>query len=142
MTDTALANPPTIVPFLKFGADGAPYLEGQQCADCGEIYTTERMACSKCFSRKPFKAVKLPTSGELYTFSIVHRSYPGIKVPFVSATVDLDGACSLKGTLIDVEPDPNHVKTGMRVEVVFRELEHKNKEGRTYVSYFFRPRQA
>lgn len=142
MTDTALANPPTIVPFLKFGADGAPYLEGQQCADCGEIYTTERMACSKCFSRKPFKAVKLPTSGELYTFSIVHRSYPGIKVPFVSATVDLDGACSLKGTLIEVEPHPEHVKTGMKVEVVFRELEHKNKEGRTYVSYFFRPRQA
>ena len=142
MSDAALANPPTIVPFLKFGADGAPYLEGQQCADCGEIYTTERMACSKCFSRKPFKAVRLPTTGELYTFSIVHRSYPGIKVPFVSATVDLDGACSLKGTLIEVEPDPNHVKTGMKVEVVFRELEHKNKEGRTYVSYFFRPRQA
>jgi uncharacterized OB-fold protein len=34
------------------------------------------------------------------------------------------------------------VKTGMKVEVVFRELEHRNKEGRTYVSYFFRPRQA
>jgi uncharacterized OB-fold protein len=63
-------------------------------------------------------------------------------VPFVSATVDLDGACALKGTLVDVIPDPEHVRMGMKVEVVFRELEHRNKEGRAYVSYFFRPRQA
>ncbi len=141
MSGTDLAHPPSIVPFLKFGADGAPYLEGQQCADCGTVYTGARMACSKCFSRKPFKPVRLPTTGELYTFSIIHRSYPGIAVPFVSATVDLDGACALKGTLVDVTPDPAHVRMGMRVEVVFRELAHRDKDGRAYVSYVFVPKE-
>ncbi|MBI1181698.1 MAG: hypothetical protein GC201_14195 [Alphaproteobacteria bacterium] len=139
MTETALADPPTIVPFLKFDERGAPFLAGSRCADCGTVYAGERMACSKCFSRKPFEAVRLPTTGELYTFSIVYRSYPGIQVPFVSATVDLDGACALKGTLVDVAPDTDHVKMGMKVEVVFRELEHKDKQGRPYVSYFFVP---
>jgi uncharacterized protein len=30
------------------------------------------------------KAVKLSNSGELYVYSIVHRSFPGIEVPYVS----------------------------------------------------------
>ena len=139
MSETETLDPPVLVDYLKFGADGAPYLEGEKCGSCGQVYVGARMACSKCFARGGFETIALPTTGELYTFSIVYRSYPGIPVPFVSATVDLDGACSLKGTLIDVEPDPAHVKTGMRVEVVFKELDYKNKDGRPYVSFFFRP---
>ena len=142
MAETALAHPPTIVENLRFTDAGEPYLEGYRCGSCGTVYAAERMACSKCFARGGFETIKLPTTGELYTFSIVHRSYPGIPVPFVSATVDLDGACSLKGTLIDVEPDPDHVKTGMRVEVIFKELDYKNDDGIPYVSYFFRPQAA
>lgn len=142
MADTELAHPPTIVENLRFTDAGEPYLEGHKCGNCGTVYTTERVACSKCFARGGFETIKLPTTGELYTYSIVYRSYPGIAVPFVSATVDLDGACSLKGTLVDVEPDTDHVTMGMPVEVVFKELEYKNDDGEPYISYFFRPRAA
>jgi len=142
MSDTLNANPPVLVPFLKVDGAGAPYLEGQKCGTCGTVYTTERVACSKCFARGGFEAVRLPTTGELYTFTIIYRSYPGIPVPFVSATVDLDGGAHVKGTLIDVEPDLDHVKMGMPVEVVFKQLEYKNKDGQPYISYFFRPRAA
>lgn len=133
-------HPPVLVDYLKFTDKGKPYLEGTRCTQCGTSYVGSRMACSKCFAGEDaLETITLPTTGELYTYTIVHRSYPGIKVPFVSATIDLDDACSIKGTVIDVEPDPEHVKPGMRVEMVFEELEYKNKEGAPYVSYFFRP---
>src|SRR5689334_23852397 len=57
----------------------------------------------------------------LYAYSIVHRSFPGVAVPYVSAIVDLDGGGSLKGNLIDVEPDPAKLTLGMPVDVVFKE---------------------
>lgn len=142
MADAQVQNPPTLVHYLKFTDDGEPYLEGQKCGSCGTIYLNERMACGKCFARGGFSATQLPTKGALWTYSIIHRSYPGIAVPFISATIDLDDACSIKGTLIDIEPDPDVVKPGIRVEIVFKQLEHKDKEGIPYVSYFFRPAQA
>lgn len=140
MTEAAPQENPVLVDYLKFESSGEPYLEGSKCSKCGTTYLGSRMGCSKCFARADaMETIKLPTSGELYTYTIVYRSYPGIEVPFISATVDLDDACAIKGTLIDVEPDPEHVKSGMRVELVFKELEYKNKEGIPYVSYFFQP---
>jgi uncharacterized OB-fold protein len=98
------------------------------------------MACSKCFARSDaLETVTLPTTGSLYSWTTVYRSYPGIPVPFVSATVDLDGACSLKGTLIDVDPDPVKLVSGSRINVIFKELEYKDKEDRPFVSFFFSP---
>lgn len=139
MSETINESPPVLVPYLKFTDKGEPYLEGHKCGNCGTTYLSERMACSKCFARGGFSAVHLPTTGSLWTYSIIHRSYPGIAVPFVSATVDLDDACSIKGTLIDIDPDPEAIEPGLRVELVFKQLEYKNKKGAPYVSFFFRP---
>ena len=36
----------------------------------------------------------------------MHRSFPGIEVPYVSAIVDLEGGGTIKGNLINIEPDP------------------------------------
>ena len=46
--------------------------------------------------------VKLPETGKLYSYSIVHRSFPGIEVPYVSAIVDLDDGTAIKGNLINL----------------------------------------
>jgi uncharacterized OB-fold protein len=83
---------------------------------------------------------RLSHQGTLYTFTIVHRSFPGVAVPYVSAVVDLEGGGSIKGNLINVEPDPAHIKFGMPVEVVFGDaLGRKDAEGNSYLSYFFQP---
>ncbi len=55
------------------------------------MYLGERAVCSKCGSRDTIEAVKLSTTGKLYVYSIVYRSFPGIEVPYISAIVDLDG---------------------------------------------------
>ena len=83
---------------------------------------------------------KLSDTGTLYSYSIVHRSFPGIDVPYISAIVDLDGGGTIKGNLIDCEPDPESVEFGMKVNVVFDDaLGRKDGDGNSYLAYFFKP---
>lgn len=133
-------RPLPIRPFLKIPEQGDPYLEGQKCRSCGEIFLGERIACAKCGSREGFDPVRLSNRGTLYVYSIVHRSFPGIEVPYISAVVDLEGGGTLKGNLIDVEPDPDKIQMGMPVEVVFRVAPRKDAEGNEYLTWYFRPR--
>ena len=58
-----------------------------------------------------------------------------------SGHVDLEGGGTVKGNLINVEPDPEKIEFGMPVEMVFADaLGRKDKEGNSYLSYFFQPR--
>jgi uncharacterized OB-fold protein len=133
-------KPLPVVDFLKIPDDGGPYLEGYKCKSCGAIFLGARSTCSKCSARGQFEAVHLSNRGTLYVYSIVHRSFPGIEVPYVSAVVDLEGGGTVKGNLIDVEPTPEKIRFGMPVEVVYKDaLGRKDKEGNSYLSYFFRP---
>lgn len=133
-------QPLPVVPYLKIPEDGDPYLEGYKCGACGATFLGERNVCSKCGARDQMSAVKLPNRGELYSFSIVHRSFPGVDVPYVSAVVDLEDGTAIKGNLINVEPDPDKIEFGMPVEVVFDDaLGRKDKDGNSYLSYFFQP---
>jgi uncharacterized OB-fold protein len=135
-------KPLPVVEWLKLPDGGDPYLEGHKCQSCSAVYLGERAVCSKCGARGKIKAEKLANTGTLYVYSIVHRSFPGIEVPYVSAIVDLDGGGTVKGNLINIDPDPEKIKLGMPVEVVYKDaLGRKDREGNSYVSYFFQPRQ-
>jgi uncharacterized OB-fold protein len=46
---------------------------------------------------------------------------PGIEVPFVSAIVDCDGT-SVRGNLVNVDPTPEQVSTGMKVRFVTKPI--------------------
>ncbi len=135
------ANQPLpAVDYLKLPDGADPFLEGHRCTQCGAIFLGERFACSKCGARDSMEAIKLSNRGKLYSYCIVCRSYPGIEVPFVSVVVDLDGGGTVKGNLIDVEPDPKSIQFDMPVEVVYGDaLGRKDKEGNSYMAYFFRP---
>ena len=129
-----------VVDYLKLPDGEDPYLEGHKCKDCGSIFLGERNVCSNCFARETIEPVKLSNTGKLYSYSIVFRSFPGIEVPYISAIVDLDGGGTVKGNLIDCEPDPEKINFDMPVEVVFDDaLGRKDKEGNSYISYFFKP---
>ena len=41
---------------------------------------------------------------------------PGIPVPFVAGVVDCGGT-SVRGNVVNVEPDPEHVTLGMKVRL-------------------------
>lgn len=136
----AETGPLPVVPFLKIPSDGEPYLEGSDCQKCHATFLGTRTACAKCGARESFAARRLSHRGTLYAYSIVHRSFPGVAVPYISAIVDLDGGGTLKGNMVDIAPEPAQLQFGMPVEVVFRDaLGRKDDKGRSYVSYFFRP---
>ena len=82
---------------------------------------------------------RLADTGTLYNFTVVHRNFPGVAVPFVSAIVDLDGGGTLKGNLIDIVPSPAAIKFDMPVKVVFGDAGRKDKDGNSYLAYFFTP---
>ena len=129
-----------VVSFLKIPEDGEPYLEGHRCNECGSVYLGARANCSKCGARDSMTAIPLSNRGTLYSYSIVHRSFPGIDVPYISAIVDLDGGGTVKGNLIGVEADPEKINFDMPVEVIFDDaLGRKDGDGNSYLSYFFKP---
>ncbi|MCH7867834.1 MAG: OB-fold domain-containing protein [Myxococcales bacterium] len=129
-----------IVPFLKMPKGQAPYLEGQECGGCGAIFLGERISCASCGVEGKFSAKRLSNRGELYVYSIVYRSFPGIDVPYVSAIVDLEGGGTVKGNLINVELDPEKIQMGMPVEVVYLTAPRKDSDGNEYLMYSFQPR--
>jgi uncharacterized protein len=133
-------QPLPVVDFLKTAPGGEPYLEGHKCKACGAVFVGARTVCSKCGARDRIEAVRLADRGQLYVYSIVHRSFPGIEVPYVSAIVDLEGGGTVKGNLIGIDPDPAKIRMGMPVRVVFKDaLGRKDKQGNSYLSYFFEP---
>ena len=138
--EQAASGPLPVVPFLKIPDSGDPFLEGQKCKECGAIFLGERDNCSSCSARGSLQAVQLSTQGELYVDSIVHRSFPGIEVPYVSAVVDLEGGGTVKGNLINVEPDPEKISMGMPIEVIYKTAPQKDAEGNEYLTYYFQPR--
>ena len=129
-----------VVSYLKFDESSQPYIESHTCLSCQASFLGERSTCSKCGSQNKLNAQKTASTGKLYSFSIVYRSFPGIKVPYVSAIVDLDCGTSIKGNLIGIEPDPKNIPFNLPVKLVFDDaLGRKDKEGNSYISYFFKP---
>jgi uncharacterized protein len=146
MSEASAASTPAkgrrpIVPFLKLPPSGEPYLAGQRCGSCGAVYLGTRLACAKCLGRGPFSEVPLSKTGELYVWSIVHQSFPGVPVPYVVGVVDLPEGVSVRCNLIDVAPDPTALRFGMKVEMTTG-VSQQDKEGNDVVAFYFRPARS
>ncbi len=137
----AATKPLPAVAYLKIPDEGDPYLEANKCGDCGAVYLGDRENCSKCGTRGKIEKTRLANTGKLYSYTIVHRSFPGVEVPYISAVVDLDGGGTIKGNLINVDPDPEKIEFGIPVEVVYKDaLGRKDRDGNSYIAYFFQPK--
>lgn len=93
-----------------------PHLEANQCVACGARFFDRRNACAACFATE-FAKVAIPTEGEVRAYTIVTFAAPGVPVPFASAVIDCGGT-SVRGNLVNVEPDPATLTLGMPVRLV------------------------
>ena len=132
-------RPLPIVPYLKVPESGSPYLEAQKCSSCGALSLRERLACGSCGARDKAQAHRLADKGTLHAFSIIHRAFPGIDVPFISAIADLEGGGSIKTNMIGIEADPDKITLGMPVDVVYEIAPRKDGEGNEYMTYYLKP---
>lgn len=103
-----------LVDYLVLGDE--PHLVAKECTACGARFFDRRNACASCGSDAGFTEVTIPTEGELKSFTIVSMAAPGIPVPFVAGLVDCDGT-SVRGNVVNVEPDPEHVHLGMKLRL-------------------------
>jgi hypothetical protein len=93
-----------------------------RCKDCNQAYFYPRPICPSCFSRST-EWFQSSGKGTIYTFAIVHRApTPAFTAPYVVAYIELEDGVRLPTNLIDVEPDPEHVKIGMACEVVYEDI--------------------
>ena len=108
-----MANQIPFVDYLVLGDN--PHLVANECRACGARFFDRRNACASC-GADDFATVPIPTEGEVRTFTIVSLAAPGIPVPFVSAVVDCGGT-SVRGNVVNTDPDPEHVTLGMKVRL-------------------------
>ena len=113
-----------------------PHLTANECTSCGARYFDRRNACAGCFGTD-FERRPVATTGEVRAFTIVSLAAPGIPVPFVAALVDCDGT-SVRGNLMNVEPDPDHVALGMKVRLATYSL-GADGEGTDAIGFGFEP---
>ena len=93
-----------------------------RCKDCNQAYFYPRPICPSCFSRNT-EWFQSSGKGTVYTFAIVHRApTTAFTAPYVVAYIELEDGVRLPTNLIDVEPDPEHVKIGMACEVVYEDI--------------------
>jgi uncharacterized OB-fold protein len=108
-----MADQIPLVEYLRLGDE--PHLVAHQCTSCGARYFDRRNACAHCFATE-FVDADVATEGEVRAFTIVSMAAPGIKVPFVSATIDCGGT-SVRANLVNVDPSPEKVSLGMKVRL-------------------------
>ena len=125
------------VPLVDYLAlEPEPHLLANECTSCGARFFDRRNACAACES-EDFRRVPIATTGEVKAFTIVSLAAPGIPVPFVAAVVDCDGT-SVRGNLLEVEPQADQVQLGMKVELTTTSV-GVDQEGTEAVGFGFRP---
>jgi uncharacterized OB-fold protein len=129
------------IPQIRLGSDRKPHLFGERCVNCKQVYFEGRIACPRCFCRDAMEPIELSPCGKLYSFTIVHRSFPGVRTPFVMAIVDLDDGLAIRGTLEHIEPSAEAIVFGLPVRVEFRDSSQHAAGGRPYLTFSFVPDQ-
>ena len=107
-----------------------------KCTNCGARYFDRRNACAGCFGTS-FREVSVATTGEVRAFTIVSLAAPGIPVPFVAAVVDCDGT-SVRGNVVNVPPDADHVHVGMKVKLTTQAI-GSDSAGTDAIGFGFEP---
>ena len=79
--------------------------------------------------------------GTVYSYVVTHQATNAAfrdKTPFATVLIELEEGPRMASNLTDVAPDA--IEIGMPVEVVYKDaLGRKDRDGHSYVSYFFQP---
>ena len=128
------------VPIVEYLAlEPEPHLVAHECTSCGARFFDRRNACASC-SGTEFRPAEVATEGELTTFTIVAFAAPGVAVPYVAGVVDCAGT-SVRANVINTEPDPEHVHTGMKVRLATYVV-GEDSEGTEAIGFGFEPMEV
>jgi uncharacterized OB-fold protein len=126
-----------VVPIVDYLVlDERPHLLAHQCLTCGAQYFDRRVGCAAC-SGADFTRVEVPQEGVLRAFTIVAVPSVARRDPFVAGIVDCEGTL-VRTNIVNVEPTPEHVRTGVRVRLCTFSV-GLDDTGREAIAYGFEP---
>jgi uncharacterized OB-fold protein len=118
--------------FWTSGADGR--LRLSRCEACGYLVHPPVPYCPACQGRATAPSV-VSGHGVVYSYTVNHQAWDGTTEPYVIAVVELDDQPGVRLTTNIVGADPDEIRIGLPVEVVFQDHDP------VYVPVF-RPRRA
>jgi len=133
------ANP--IVPFLRlpetYPAEEG-YLWGVQCKACGAKFLGARTACGSCGSTGPFEEKQFGGQGQIYVFSVVHQTVPGLEAPYVAAIIDLDDGVTVRANVYGLDASKPGPDCFCKKDPTTTEKVRLDREGNDIVAAKFR----
>ena len=139
-----------IVPYLELPSDdlGDAYLKALVNKDgtAAFLYEPTRRfdASTGDMDENSLQPARLEDEGEVWVYTIVHQSFPGVDTPFVGAIIDVpvqghpDLKVAVRANLAEIAPEPENVQMGMKVRLRARAA-RKDREGNDVVIAEFVP---
>ena len=135
---TQLAEPS--IPEYWRGITARFLLEGTECLDCGRRTFPPRMVCPECKSTKTLPK-RFSGKGTLRSYTVVYEAPKGLELhtPYVMGLVELEEGPKVTAQIVDVNPED--LKLGIELEVVFRKISEVGRRGIVRYGFKFRPLQ-
>jgi scaffold protein (connect acetoacetyl-CoA thiolase and HMG-CoA synthase) len=113
-------------------------LIGSKCQHCGKVFFPKRVLCPECRRKGKLEDIKLSGEGKIHTYSVIHTPTEEFKLiaPYVVAIVELEEGAKITTQIVDCNPDD--VKIGEEVEMVFRKIKEEGEDGVISYGYKFR----
>ena len=114
-------------------------LIGTKCRNCETVFFPPRYVCPKCRRIGKLEPYRLKGKGKVISHTVIHIPPDGFEVqtPYVIAIVELEEGPRVTGQITDCNPE--NIKIGDEVELVFRHMGEEDKDGIIYYGYKFRP---
>jgi uncharacterized OB-fold protein len=113
-------------------------LVGTKCGNCDTVLFPPRYVCPKCRRIGKLEPCQLKGRGKVISHSTVHVPSAGFEdqAPYALAIIELEEGPRITGQITDCNPED--VKIGDEVEVVFRHIGEDGEDGMIYYGYKFR----
>jgi uncharacterized protein len=85
------------------------------------------------------ETMKVRETGRIHTYTIVYRTFPGVKTPFISAAIAMDGGANLHGTVRDLPTDARDSFFNLPVRLKFEDSGQRAPDGVPFLAYYFVP---
>jgi hypothetical protein len=113
-------------------------LIGTKCENCGEKFFPPRKLCPNCRRLGKIKEYKFSGKGEIFSYTVIYAPPEGFEKqkPYVVAIIKLKEGPLITSQIVDCKP--GEVKVGKKVEMIFRKVMVKSKEGTIRYGYKFK----
>ena len=110
-------------------------LIGARCGNCNKILFPPRYICPFCRRMGKLEPYRLKRKGKVLSYTVAHVAAEGFEdqVPYVLAIIELEDGPRLTAQITDCNPD--EIKIGDEVEIVFRRMGEESQDGVIYYGF-------